>query len=202
MARINSEIENAINNLEDYVENAKHKFGSTDKIVVSKDDITFLIAELRNTIPAEVERYRKIISNKEAIEREAQEKADQMIDDVKAKTSQLLSENEIMLRANEQADEIVNSAIAKAQEIVNQAQLESDNYKAQAQKYLNDMLENLNVLIYDCIDTTAKNTNKFLESLNRVGVTVSDNLDELNGVNIEPEPLNIPETTEDDNSEE
>lgn len=202
MARVNSEIENAIQNLEDFIDNARHAKLSPGKIVVNKDDIEYLISELRNTIPSEVERYRKIISNKEAIEREAQEKADAMLDDVANKTNQLLSENEIMLRANEQADEIVNQAILKAQEIVNQAQAESFNYKNQAQQYLNDMLVNLHELIYDCIDTTAKNTNKFLDSLNQVGVTVSNNLDELNGTNEEPvieEPVN---NIEEDNSEE
>lgn len=182
MPKLNSEIENAINNLEIYIEGAKSKAFDPNKIIVKKDDMEYFISELRNTIPEEVERYRKIISNKEAIEREAQERADAMLDDVEKKANQVLSDTEIMQRANEQADEIVNLAVQKAQEIINEAQIESNNYKTAAQNYLNDMLVNLQGLIYDCIDNTAANTNKFLDSLNQFGLKVSSNLDSLNGV--------------------
>ena len=105
-----------------------------------------------------------------------------MIDDVKSKTSQLLSENEIMMQARAKADEIVTLAIEEAQSIVDNAVMEGNAYKESAQQYLNDMLVNLHNIIYSCIDNTTRNTNKFLESLNQVGTTVQDNLNELNQV--------------------
>lgn len=187
MAKNLNDIEYAIQNLENFIESAKYaKFSSQTKIVINKDDIEYYISEIRNKIPEEVELCRKIISNKEAIEKEAYAKADAMLDEVSNKTNQLLSENEIMRRANEEADQIVETAIAQAQKIIEDAQYESENYKESARQYLNDMLINLHDLIYDCVDNTAKNTNKFLESLNQVGLTVSSNLSELNGEAEEP----------------
>lgn len=191
MAKPTSEIENAIDNLESYIASCKFQFGSNSRITVKKEDIEYYIQELRAVIPDEVERCRKIISNKDAIISETQEKADAMLADVRNKTSQLLSENEIMIKANEEANALVNEAAMEAQSIIEQAQLESMEYKNQAQRYLNDMLVTMQGLIYDCIDSTATNTNKFIEELNKVGVTVSNNLDELNGVEPEPQPLPI-----------
>ena len=58
------------------------------------------------------------------------------------------------------------------------------------------MLLNLNGIIYDCIDSTTRNTNRFLDALNVVGTTVQDNLNELNA-QPEPEPMAaVPETPE------
>lgn len=204
MANTTSDIEMAIQNLEVYIENAKFATFSQNKIVVNKEDVLYYIDDLKKTIPEEVDRYRKIISNKEAIEREAQEKADQMLAAVKNKTTELLSENEIMRRAQEEADEIVRIAIEEAKRIVDEATIESTNYKDQARQYLNDMLINLHELIYDCIDNTAKNTNKFLDSLNQVGMTVSSNLDELNGVSADNDASDAENTEDnaDNNSEE
>ena len=42
-------------------------------------------------------------------------------------------------------------------------------------------------MIYDCIDNASRNTNRLLDSLNDVGQTVQDNLNELNGVNEQPQ---------------
>jgi hypothetical protein len=42
------------------------------------------------------------------------------------------------------------------------------------------MLLNLNSIIVDCLDSTTRNTNRFLDSLSVVSQTVQDNLAELN----------------------
>ena len=63
-----SAIEDIIDELEEYIDSCKPSsiFNDT-KIVVNRDDIEGLLAELRNKTPEEIRRYQKIISNKEAI---------------------------------------------------------------------------------------------------------------------------------------
>lgn len=182
MAKSNSKIENSIQELEIFIENCKSVPLSPNKIIVNREEVEYLIDDLRRNIPEEVERYRKVISNKEAIEREAQDKANQLINEATNKTYELLSENEIMLQARNRADEIVNMAYAQAQAILDDAVMQGNAYKQSAQQYLNDMLVNMNDLIYNCIDTTTKNTNRFLEQLGKAGDTVRENINELNGI--------------------
>ena len=181
MAKGNSKIENSIQELEIFIDNCKSVPLSPNKIVVNREEIEYIIDDLKRNIPEEVERYRKVISNKEAIEREAQDKANQLINEATNKTYELLSENEIMLQAKQRADEIVNMAYEQAQAILDDAVTQGNAYKQSAQQYLNDMLVNMHDMIYSCIDTTTKNTNKFLEQLNKAGDTVRENISELNG---------------------
>lgn len=187
MNKSNSKIENSIQELEIFIENAKPFPLSSSKIVINREEVEYIIADIKKNIPEEVERYRKVISNKEAIEREAQDRANALIQEATDKTYELLSENEIMMQARQKADEIINTAVAQAQAILDDAVAEGDAYKESAQMYLNDMLVKLHDMIYNCIDQTTKNTNKFIDSLNNVGNVVADNLNELNGVSQEPE---------------
>lgn len=187
MAKSSSKIENSIQELENFLEGCKKAPLSQNKIVVNKEELDFFIESIKRNIPEEVERYRKVISNKEAIEKEATEKANALIKEATEKTYDLLSENEIMLQARQKADEIVNMAVEQAQAIYDDAVAQGNAYKESAQQYLNDMLVNLHDMIYSCVDQTAKNANKFLDSLKDVGSTVTDNLNELNGYPVQEE---------------
>ena len=60
--------------------------------------------------PDEIKRYQKIIANKDAILADAQQKAESMIEQAHAQTSELVSEHEIMQQAYAQANEIVMAA--------------------------------------------------------------------------------------------
>ena len=180
MARTNSQIESTIEQMQELIERSKPVFLSSTHISVDREEMEELVKQLRANLPEEIERYRKVISNKEAIERNAREEADRMLAQVKKQANEILSETEIMSRAQKQADDIVAAAAAEADHIIADAQFQCDQYMAGAQKYLNDMLQNLNGMIYDCVDSTTRNTNKFLEYLNNLGQTVQDNLNELN----------------------
>ncbi|MBE5895593.1 MAG: vacuolar family H+-ATPase subunit H [Lachnospiraceae bacterium] len=193
MAKSTSKIENLIEELEIYIDNCKPQAFSSSKIIVNREEIEDIIHDMKKNLPEELERYRKIISNKEAIEREAQNRANELVQMAADRTNELLSENEIMMQARQKADEIVQLAIEQAQAIVDDAHIQGNAYKESAQQYLCDMLDNLHSMIYDCIDSTTRNTNKFLDSLNQVGATVKDNLDELNGTEEMIEEEVVPE---------
>ena len=74
---MSSKMEQIIEEIEEYIDGCKFQPLSSTKIIVNKEELEELIAELRAKTPEEVKRYQKIISNKEAILADAQAKADQ-----------------------------------------------------------------------------------------------------------------------------
>ena len=85
-----------------------------------------------------------------------------------------------MAQAQARADELVAMAAEEAERIREEALYDRQMYLSSAQSYLNDMLLNLNDMIGECIDTTTRNTQKFMDSLNSIGQTVSNDLYSLN----------------------
>ena len=76
---MSSKMEQIIEEIEEYIDGCKFQPLSSTKIIVNKEELEELIAELRAKTPEEVKRYQKIISNKEAILADAQAKAEQII---------------------------------------------------------------------------------------------------------------------------
>ncbi|MBR6155641.1 MAG: hypothetical protein IKQ27_01675 [Lachnospiraceae bacterium] len=180
MAKGNSKIENVIEEIEEEIRNSKSVFLSATQISVNRESIEVLLKDLRNSIPEELERCRKIISNREAIERQARDDAEKIRNDMQNEMEQIVSESEIMAQAQARADELVAMAAEEAERIREEALYDRQMYLSSAQSYLNDMLLNLNDMIGECIDTTTRNTQKFMDSLNSIGQTVSNDLYSLN----------------------
>lgn len=192
MAKGNSKIENVIDEIEAEIQNSKSVFLSATQISVNREAIEVLIKDLRNCIPEELERCRKIISNRDAIERQAREDAEKIRNDMKNQMEQIVSESEIMAQAKERADEMVAMAAEEAEQIREDAWNERQMYLSSAQNYLNDMLMNLNDMIGECIDTTTRNTQKFMDSLNSIGQTVQNDLYSLNHQDEDPALAQVP----------
>ena len=86
---MSSKMEQIIEEIEEYIDGCKFQPLSSTKIIVNKEELEELIAELRAKTPEEVKRYQKIISNKEAILADAQAKADQIIAQAQVQTTNL-----------------------------------------------------------------------------------------------------------------
>ena len=110
-----SKIEQIITEIEEYIDNCKFQPLSTSKIIVNKDEIDELLAELRLRTPDEIKKYQKIIANKDAILNDAKERAEAMVSEATAHINQLVSEHEIMQKAYEEANQIIEQAQAEAQ---------------------------------------------------------------------------------------
>lgn len=111
-----SKIEQIVSEIEDYINRCRFKTFSKKKVIVNKDEMEELLAELRLSIPDEVKKYneikkyKQIIANREAIIDNAKQKAGEIIREAKENASKLLSENEIIKQAYVQAIEIVQKA--------------------------------------------------------------------------------------------
>ena len=76
---MSSRIEQIIEEIEEYIDSCKYQALSNSKIIVNKDEIEELLRELRMKTPDEIKKYQKIISNRDAIIADAQEKANAII---------------------------------------------------------------------------------------------------------------------------
>ena len=146
-----------------------------------------LIAELRNKTPEEIKRYQKIISNKEAILADAQQKADQIIAQAQIETNQLVSEHQIMQQAYAQANEVVMIATKQAQEILDNATSEANNIRMYAMSYTDDKLRGLEDILTNSIENTRVRYEGLINSLQGYLDVVSANRAEL--FPAEPEPV-------------
>jgi cell division septum initiation protein DivIVA len=190
---MSSRIEQFIDEIEDYIETCKPQILSSTKIVVDREQLEELIAELRSKTPEEIKRYQKIISNKDAILADAQAKADEIIAQAQIQTNELVSEHQIMQQAYAQANEVVMIATKQAQEILDNATNEANNIRMGAMVYTDSQLKGMEDVLTGAIDTTRMRYDNLISSLQGYLDVVSANRAQLFPSEPEPEYETSPE---------
>ncbi len=184
---MSSKIEQLIDEIEQYIDSCKYQALSNTRIIVNKEEIDELLRELRMKTPDEIKRYQKIISNKEAILKDAKEKAEALINAATVQTNELINEHEIMQQAYAQANEVVEMATRQAQEILDNAMMEANGVKSAAMQYTDDILGNLETLITHSIENTSQQFDRSIHSLEECLDIVKSNRMELNPAAEEPQ---------------
>lgn len=192
---MSSKMEQIIDEIEEYIDNCKPQLLSSTKIVVDREELEELIAELRSKTPEEIRRYQKIISNKEAILADAQAKADQIIAQAQIQTSELVSEHQIMQQAYAQANEVVQIATKQAEEILDKATNEANSIRLMAMNYTDGQLRGLEELLINSIDTSKARYENLISALQGYLDVVSANRAQL-FPEPEPEPSAAPKTSQ------
>ena len=162
---MSSRIEQIIEEIEEFVDSCKFQPLSSTKIVVNKEELEELLRELRMKTPDEIKRYQKIISNKDAILADAQQKADQIIADAQTKADRIVSESEVMQKALEQSNRLIEQTNQQAQEIVDNATNDSNNIRMSAIAYTDEMLDNLEKIMAHTLDTAGTRYSNFMNSI-------------------------------------
>ncbi len=160
-----SRIEQIIEEIEEYIDGCKFQALSSTKIVVNKEELEEMLRELRMKTPDEIKRYQKIISNKDAILADAQQKADQIIADAQTKADRIVSESEVMQKALEQSNRLIEQTNQQAQEIVDNATNDSNNIRMSAIAYTDEMLDNLEKIMGHTLDTAGTRYSNFINSI-------------------------------------
>ncbi len=181
-------IEQLIDDIIEYLDNCKYQPLSNTKIIVNKEEIDELLRELRNKTPQELAKYQKVVSNREAIIKDAKARAQALIDDAAARTSEMLSQNAIMKQAYAQADDVVKSAYIQAQEILTNATYEANSVRSAAVEYMDNMLLNYEQIVANTMRITQSTYENFYSQLGQYYQTVVENRAELN-------PPSVPEDT-------
>lgn len=195
---MSSRIEQIIAEIEEYISNCKFQAFSNTKIIVNKEEMDELLTELRLKTPDEIKRYQKIISNKDAILADAQEKADAIIAAATVHTNELINEHEIMQQAYAQANEIVMQATKQAQDILDNATNDANNIRLASIQYTDDMLNNLQNIISHSMEIAGAKYEGLLKSLQNSYDVISANRSELSSAGENDEVMNGSEVTDEE----
>lgn len=191
-----SKYEQTLAEIEDFIDNCKRQKLSGTNIIVNKEQMEEYISELRMKTPEEIKKYQRIISNRDAILNAAQAQAEDMLEQARHETSELISEHEIMQQAYKQAQELVDDAAAQAQQVLDNAVNDANDIRMGAMQYTDDILANLQNIITHTMENVTARYESFMKSLNTSLEVVTANRNELY-----PQEMSEENTEADDNHE-
>lgn len=174
-----SKYEQILVEIEEFIDNCKRQKLSGANIVVNKEQLEEYISELRMKTPDEIRKYQRIISNRDAIINAAQAQAEDMIEQARHETTELISEHEIMQQAYVQAQNLVDDASAQAQQILDNAVNDANDIRMGAMQYTDDILANLQNIITHTMENVTIKYDGFMKSLNTSLEVVTANRNEL-----------------------
>lgn len=185
-----SNIEQIIEDLEHYItEECKPYPLSKSKIVVDGDHIGTLLSELRMKMPGEIKKFQKILQNKDAILEDAQNKADAILEDANASFRKRINDHEIVQAATADANAIIAQAQQRADQIIRAAKQEAEGLKESSLAYVDESLNNLQLLIGNAMTTIDGKMKGVLESMQKYYAIIAENKNEIAAMNQEEEPL-------------
>ncbi len=125
------DIQHLVDRLEDLVDEGRHLFG-TKYTLIDEERALELIDQMRISIPEEIEKANKILTQRERILAEAHEEAARIVQQHRERAEQMIEDQATVQAAQQRADSIKESARQEAKRIT-----------AEADQYVLDMLGRL-----------------------------------------------------------
>ena len=160
-----SRIEQIISDIEDYIDGCSSYPLNKSKIIVNKDEMDDLLAELRLRTPEEIKKYQKIINNKDAILNDAKQRADNLIAQANANANEMVSQHEIMQQAYAQANDMMQQTSNEAQNILDKAVSDANDIRMAAVQYTDDELANLEKILVNMMNNVTVKFENFMNTL-------------------------------------
>lgn len=176
-----SRIEQAIDEIYNYVEDCKPSKLYPSKVVVDREQLYDLLDELRLCAPEEIKRYQKIITNRDGILNEAQQRAEDMLSQAQQQTAQILDQSEIVQTAYQRAEDIMRQANEEAQRLVDAAQTECDQMRKAALMYTNDLLSEAQAHVEESLREIDNKSRMLSSALKNSVQLMKSNREELMG---------------------
>ncbi|MGB8455002.1 MAG: ATPase [Anaerocolumna sp.] len=176
-----SRIEQLIEDIYEFVESCRMQPLSTTKVIVPKDELYDLLDELRLRTPDEIKRYQKIISNRDAIIADAEEKVAVILAEAGEEAHSLVNDHEIMQQAYYQANELVNKAAAEADKIIADANNDANQIRSGALAYTDEMLSDVENILTNAYESSRTKYENLLSALKGNLDIVINNKKELMG---------------------
>ena len=174
-----SRIEQQIKDMEDYIEECKYVAFSSSKITVDKDTILGMVHDLSDSMPEEIALYRKVINERDKILKDAQKKAQSLVDETTVQKNQMIDEQSVMKEAYAQANEVVRLASQHAQEIEDSAVNDANSYRMAAVQYMDGLLAQLEQAAQQTQSATQQSYGQFSGQLQALLQTIAGNRAEL-----------------------
>jgi hypothetical protein len=137
-----SDIDFLVDRLEKLVQDSS-RIPLTDKLMVEEEAILRLIDQLRTVIPAQIREAQRVLQDRDAIIAQGEEKAAGIVKLAKEQSDQMVGENAVLLRAEQERMSIIERAEAEAAKMRAQAAKDAEQTRAQADSYALDVLRDL-----------------------------------------------------------
>lgn len=111
------EILDLLEQIEDVLENGINIPLSGGKCLIDRDTVLDLVQEMRLKLPDDLKMAKRITEEKQRYLTEAQQEAENIVNNAEARIAALVDENEITKKAYEQAEIIISNAKKNAREI-------------------------------------------------------------------------------------
>lgn len=185
-----SRIEQAIDEIYNYVEDCKPSKLYPSKVVVDREQLYDLLDELRLCAPEEIKRYQKIITNRDGILNEAQQRAESMLSQAQQQTAQILDQSEIVQTAYQRAEDIMRQANEEAQRLVDAAQNESEQMRRASLLYTNDLLSEAQAHVEEALRDIDNKSRMLSSALKNSVQLMKSNKEELQS-QLDPQKKNL-----------
>lgn len=172
-------IEDVMIDIEEFLAGCKSAGFSSNKIAVPKDELEDLFGELKVKIPAEIDRCKKIMRNKEAILVNARKEADTILAEANNTAQQLIAETTIVQQANQQAYDTVELAKAQAKEILDDAVAQANDIRLGSMQYTNDIMIGIRNYVEATMNAERANYENLLQVLNNEYMNANANIEEV-----------------------
>ena len=158
-----NKLERQIDEIISYVDSSKYITFSSSKIQIDKEELIDMLTELKNNMPDEINKYRRVVNDRDKILDEAKRKAQQLVDETEVRTNQMVTDQEVMKQAYARANEIMSQATQTAQATTDQAITDANNYRLAAVQYMDNMLSTLEQQTTKCQQQTNASYNQFAQ---------------------------------------
>lgn len=138
----NNNIEVMLDKLAETIRLGKKPLIGNGRII---DDMSALdiIAAVKEALPDSIAEARVIIGQRDALIEDANRAANDILAGAEREANRMLSENEIIVQAREQAQKIVNDATAYANNVIDQSYKQIANVMNGAEYYLRQTLDDV-----------------------------------------------------------
>lgn len=106
-----------LDQIEEIIESGTNVPFTGGKCLVNRDEVLEILQEIRLRLPEDMKHAKRIVEEKERILAEAQQEAENIINNAESRIAALVDEHEITKKAYEQAEVIISNAKKNAREI-------------------------------------------------------------------------------------
>ncbi len=174
-----NKIEQDIDEIYEYIESCKMQRLSTTKVIVPKDELYDFLDDLRRDVPEEINRYQKILRQKDKILSKAEDRAAEILADAQEQYKAMVEEQSILQEAYRQAEITVQQANEQAEQIIANAQAQAQEIGNGAIYYTKDLLAMAEKTIATAYESTINNSHALEVALQGHLNIIQQNMAEL-----------------------
>ena len=137
-----SDIDFLIDRLEKLVQDSS-RLPLTDKLMVEEEAILRIVDQMRTTIPAQIRDAQRVLQERDALIAQGEEKAAGIVKLAQERADQMVGENALLQRAEQERQAIVEAAEAEAARMRAQAAQDAEQTRSSADTYAMDVLRDL-----------------------------------------------------------